>query len=248
MAKEERDPWVQELLGSELYKYDVFQQLIDEILDAIEERFHLLPQGQLTLDQAGWPSYWTHEQEDRKSFLQVINQFSSNHAPLFGRLLTPLVQGIRVAGPFQPEWREGPAPRLVLMDGEGLGHTPDTATSLPTRITTRFEKADVILLVDDASQPLQAAPSTILKTVETSGHIGKLFICFTHFDEVRGDNLPDALARRNHVLSSLDNAIGAIGKETGLRTSAALRNTLQDRTFFVANIEDRHAFGHMTLR
>ena len=239
MAKEERDAWVQEMLESELYKYDIFQQLIDEIIDAIEERFHLLPQGHLTLDQAGWPSYWTYEEEDRKTFLPVVNQFSSNYAPLFGRLLTPLVQGIRVAGPFQPEWREGPASHLVLMDGEGLGHTPDTATSLPTRITTRFENADVILLVDDASQPLQATPSTILKTVETSGHIGKLFICFTHFDDVRGDNLPNALAKRNHVLSSLDNAIAAIGKETGLRSSAALRNTLQDRTFFVANIQER---------
>ncbi len=238
-VKEERDAWVQEMLESELYKYDVFQQLIDEIIDAIEERFHLLSQGQLAFDQAGWPSYWTYEEEDRKNFLPVVNQFSSNYAPLFGRLLTPLVQGVRVAGPFQPEWKEGSAPRLVLMDGEGLGHTPDTATSLPTRITTRFDNADVILLVDDASQPLQAAPSSILKTVETSGHIGKLFICFTHFDEVRGDNLPDTLAKRNHVLSSLDNAIAAIGKETGLRTSAVLRNTLQDRTFFVANIQER---------
>lgn len=239
VAKEERDAWIQEMLESELSQGDAFQQLIDEIVDAIEERFHLLSQGHLTLDQAGWPSSWTYEEEDRKIFLPVVNRFSSNYAPLFGRLLTPLVQGVRVAGPFQPEWREGSVPHLVLMDGEGLGHTPDTATSLPTRITTRFEHADVLLLVDDASQPLQATPSTILKTIETSGHLGKLFICFTHFDEVRGDNLPDAIAKRNHVLSSLDNAIAAIGKETGPRTSAALRNALQDRTFFVAKIQER---------
>lgn len=239
VAREERDAWVQELLESELSKYDIFQQLVDEIIDAIEERFHLLLQGHVIPDQAGWPSYWTYEEENRGDFLQVVNQFSSNYAPLFGRLLTPLVQGIRVAGPFQPEWREGTTPRLVLMDGEGLGHTPDTATSLPTRVTARFEHTDAILLVDDASQPLQATPSAILKTVETSGHKAKLFICFTHFDEVRGDNLPDVLAKRSHVLSSLDNAIAAIGKETGLRASAALRNTLQDRTFFVANIQER---------
>lgn len=239
VAKEERDAWIQEMIESELYKNDVFQQLVDEIIDAVEERFRLLPQSQLFFDQAGWPSYWTYEESDRKNFLPLVNQFSSNYAPLFGRLLTPLVQGIRVAGPFQPEWREIAPLRLVLMDGEGLGHTPDTATSLPTRVTTRFEDADVILLVDDASQPMQATPSTILKTVETSGHIGKLFICFTHFDEVRGDNLPNTHAKRNHVHSSLDNAIAAIGKETGLRTSVALRNALQDRTFFVSKIQEK---------
>jgi hypothetical protein len=32
----------------------------------------------------------------------------------------------------------------------------DTATSLPTGITTRFENADAILLIDDTSQPVLA--------------------------------------------------------------------------------------------
>src|SRR6266566_9852523 len=112
------------------------------------------------------------------------------HAPLFGRLLTPLVQGIRASGPFLPAWREGSSPRLVLMDGEGLGHTLDTATSLSTEVTSRFEKADAIVLVDSASQPMQATSSAVLKSVETGGHVAKLLICFTHFDSVEGDNLP----------------------------------------------------------
>ncbi len=235
--KDERDALLQELLEGELYKYDGFQTLVDDILDALEERFTLLQKGSIVRDKGGWPSYWTVEMQDRQDFLKTVNQFSSNYAPLFGRLLTPLVQGIRVAGPFQPEWKEGATPRLVLMDGEGLGHTADTATSLSTRITTRFEHADAIVLVDNASQPLQAAPVSAIKSVATGGHGAKLFLCFTHFDAVKGDNLPDLQAKRNHVLSSLENEITALSKEVGIRTSVALRNTLEERTFFVSNIQ-----------
>ncbi len=123
------------------------------------------------------------------------------------------------------------------MDGEGLGHTLDTATSLPTEVTLRFEKADAIVLVDSASQPMQAASSAVLKSVEASGHVAKLLICFTHFDGVEGDNLPTLRARRNHVRNSLENAITAIGRGMGLRASAALGNVVKDQVFFVSNIQ-----------
>jgi hypothetical protein len=237
-SKEDRDALIQELLENELYKYDAFQRLVDDIVDAVEERFSLLQlKGHTVFDQGGWPSYWKFEIEDREEFLKTINQFSSNYAPLFGRLLTPLVQGIRVIGPFQPAWRDEPSPSLVLMDGEGLGHTLDTATSLSTEVTSRFEKADAIVLVDSALQPMQATSSVVLKSVETGGHVAKLLICFTHFDSVEGDNLPTPRARRNHVRNSLENAITAIGKEMGLRASAALSNAVKDRIFFVSNIQ-----------
>lgn len=237
-SKEDRDALVQELLENELCKRDAFQELVDDIIDAVEERFSFLQQkGHTVLDRGGWPSYWTFKCEDREEFINTINQFSSNYAPQFGRLLTPLVQGIRVTGPFRPAWREGMLPRLVLMDGEGLGHTLDTATSLSTEVTSRFEKADAIVLVDSASQPMQAASSAVLKSVETSGHVAKLLICFTHFDSVEGDNLPTYRARRNHVRNSLENAIAAIGREMGLRASAALSNAVKDQMFFVSNIQ-----------
>lgn len=234
--REDRDAFVQEWLESELYKDEVYQALVDDIVDAVEERFTFLQQGHL-FDQSGWPSYWTFQIEDRVEFLRTITQFSSNYAPLFGRLLTPLVQGMRVMGPFRLAWQQGPIPRLVLMDGEGLGHTSDTAASLSTEITSRFDEADAIVLVDSASQPMQAAPGVVLKSVETGGHSTKLLICFTHFDMVEGDNLPDLQSKRNHVLSSLDNALAAIGKERGPRAAAALNHVLRDRVFFVSNIQ-----------
>jgi len=156
-SKEDRDAF-QELLEDELYNQEAFHRLVDDILDDVEERFEILQKGQIIREKGEWPSFWTFETSDREEFLKTINQFSSNYAQNFGRLLTPLVQGIRAAGPFQPAWKEGDMPRLVLMDGEGLGHSPDTTASISTRITDLYEKADAIVLVDSASQPMQAAP------------------------------------------------------------------------------------------
>ena len=86
--------------------------------------------------------------------------FSSNHDRQFGRLLTPLVDGIRVRGPFQPAAIElqDDERKLVLLDGEGLGHSAREAMSISTKVTERFTEADMILLVDDAQSPMQAAP------------------------------------------------------------------------------------------
>ena len=238
-SKEDRDAF-QELLEDELYNQEAFHRLVDNILDDVEERFEILQKGQIIREKGEWPSIWTFESSDREEFLKTINQFSSNYALNFGRLLTPMVQGIRVSGPFQPAWREGPMPRLVLMDGEGLGHTADTTSSISTRITDLYEKADAIVLVDNASQPMQAAPSAVLRSVMSSGHVSKLLVCFTHFDTVKGDNLPDQVAKKSHVLNSLDNAIIAVSKDLGQRAGYALKGPLdENRPFFVSNIQNQ---------
>ena len=73
-------------------------------MDEIEKRFDLLPPSAVTKNRQGWPLAWKGEWsvEKRGEFLTSILRFSSNYAPLFGRLLTPLVNGVRVAGPFSP--------------------------------------------------------------------------------------------------------------------------------------------------
>lgn len=175
---------VDELLEDQIRGDEPFNKLVDEIFDDVESRFKPLEPGSLHFDKAGWPSHWVLETEDRPEFIRRINAFSNNSARRFGRLLTPLVDGIRVAGPFRPKWGPETSPRLVLLDGEGLGHTPDSASSLSTDTTKRFDVADSILLVDNAAQPMQAAPVAVLKSLVTSGHEHKLVLCFTHFDDL----------------------------------------------------------------
>jgi hypothetical protein len=91
--------------------------------------------------------------DDRDDFIRHIRWFSSNYWPQFGRLLTPLVDGIRVKGPLYPNFLSE-HPKLALIDGQGLGHSPESSSSVTTHVTRRFSQVDVILLVDNAQQPM----------------------------------------------------------------------------------------------
>lgn len=227
---------IEELVEDYLVRMEEFDHLVDEVLDDVETRFDFLPNGEILRGRDGWPIKWTYQESDRSKFIHSVNKFSSNYAPNFGRLLTPLVDGIRVAGPFKPEWHNGDLPKLVLMDGQGIGHT-DSTSSLSTSVTSRFRIADAIVLVDNAAQPMQVAPCAVLQSLVTSGHASKLIVAFTHFDAVKADNLPDVSARKNHVTSSFDNAVYAIGKSLGREAELSLRSLIPKRLVFLADIQ-----------
>ena len=225
---------------------DRFQILAADLMGEIERRFESLP-GELTKTKQGWPESWFYESADRQTFLKIVSRFTSNYAPRFGTLLTPLVNGIRVAGRFAPNWLEASPDRsrargsvqefrFVLLDGEGLGHTPDPAASLPTSVTRRFEDVDAVLLVDNAAQPMQAATVAAMRNLASNGQAGKLIICFTHFDNVGGDNMPTFKLREQHVLASAENALTSIGEELGSFAERALRQRLGAACFFLANL------------
>lgn len=228
----------QELFEDAVKQREDFHALVDEILDTVEERFELLDPAGFRRDRNDWPLLWKFETDDREEFIRTVNRFSSNYAPNFGKLLTPLVQGIRVQGAFGPKWDSGGECKLVLMDGEGLGHTPDSSASISTSITQRLEQTDAVVLVDNAEQPMQAAPQALLRTLAASGHEGKLIVCFTHFDAVKGDNLPDVKSRKQHVFRSLENAIGGVGDALGKSAENALRRTLAEKTLYVSSIQN----------
>ena len=232
----------EEELDNLLRDDEEFQQMVDALMDEIERRFELLPPGHVARTKTGWPTSWIGEWEEgsieqRRSFLRSLSRFASNHAAYFGRLLTPLVNGIRVSGPFSPTWHEGPRPKLVLLDGEGLGHVPRSTSSVGTAVSRRIESADAVLLVDNATQPMQAAPVAIMREVISTGNSRKLIVAFTHFDEVRGDNLPTAAAKARHVLASAENVLAALGEDLGPFAERALRQRLESARFFLAGVD-----------
>ena len=153
------DELFEEELDNLLRDEEDFHEVADDLMEEIEKRFDLLPPGKIQKTRQGWLLAWSGEwpSEKRAEFLRAISRFSSNHAPLFGRLLTPLVGGVGVAGPFSAEWNGGEMPKLVLLDGEGLGHTPKSSSAVSTAVSRRIEAADAVLLVDSATQPMQAA-------------------------------------------------------------------------------------------
>lgn len=228
---------IEENLDSDLRQSDEFHEIVDSLIDEIEKRFASLDVGELRRNRQGWPTTWSWESADRAAFIKVVTRFSSNFAPLFGRLLTPLVNGIRVAGPFQPDWSAEPV-HLVLIDGEGLGHTPKSVATLSTHVATQLQAVDSVLLVDNAAQPMQAAPVAALKGIAVSGNASKLHVVFTHFDQVKGDNLPTFGDREQHVLASVENVLKAIGDELGPAAERVLRRRIDQARFFVGGIHE----------
>ncbi len=164
--------------------------------------------------------------------------FASNHYRQFGRLLTPLVNGVRVQGPLLPASDElRVAPRLVLIDGEGIGHSTKTASSISTRITRRFADVDMILLVDNAEQPMQSAPLELLRSVGSSGHADKLAIAFTHFDLVRGTNFGTFADKCDHVLHAVRDALGTLKHALGAPVTAMLERQVERHAFFLGGLD-----------
>lgn len=242
-ATDEKDQRViDELFEEELDKRtrddENFQQVVDSVMDEIEERFTLLSNGKLQKTKVGWPQSWTWETEDRNVFISEISRFASNHAPLFGTLLTSLVNGVRVAGPFYPVWTND-KPKLVLLDGEGLGHTPRSMSTISTTLSKRIDMVDAVILVDNATQPMLAAPVAAMKELVSSGNSAKLIFAFTHFDKVTGDNLPNPSARVDHVLASAENVLSSIGEDLGPFAERALRARLATSRVFLGNLNQR---------
>lgn len=229
---------VEENLDSSLRKTEDFHAVVDSLMDEIEKRFTTLDVGDLKRNRQGWPVTWEWKSDDRADFIRVVSRFSSNYAKLFGRLLTPLVNGIRVSGPFNPTWDRDEPVRLVLVDGEGLGHTPKSASTLSTHVSNQVQSVDAILLVDNAAQPMQAAPVAALKSIALSGNAQKVHLVFTHIDQVKGDNLPTFTARENHVLASVENVLTSIGDELGPAAERALRSRIDGAKFFVGGIQE----------
>lgn len=232
------DELLEEELDHLLRDDEEFHQVADVLMEEIEKRFDLLPSGEVKKTRQGWPLSWSSEwpYDKRAEFISEISRFSSNYAPLFGQLLTPMVNGVRVAGPFSPVWNGTEVPKLVLLDGEGLGHTPNSSSTVSTAMSERIHAADAVLLVDNATQPMQAAPLAAMREVEITGNGRKLIIVFTHFEEVKGDNLRDSRAKKQHVLASAENVLATLGKELGLQAERTLRHRVQDACFFLGGI------------
>ncbi|MEU8122388.1 hypothetical protein AB0C21_27085 [Spirillospora sp. NPDC049024] len=229
------EEYIEDELERRVRHSDVCARIVDAFLRAVEDRFAVLAEGDLRRDPAGWPVSWSWECADRAEFLRGITRFSSNQAAFFGRLLTPLVNGIRTAGPFRPLWAEREA-RLVLIDGEGLGHTPGSVAEVSTPLRKRLDEVDAIVLVDNAQQPMQAAPVAVMRTAAATGNGEKLFFLFTHFDLVKGDNLGSFSDRERHVLGSAENVLSDIREELGL-AERILRRRLDEARFFVGGID-----------
>lgn len=94
----------------------------------------------------------------------------------------------------------------------------------------------MILLIDNAQSPMQAAPLELLRSVGTGGHGHKLGVVFTHFDQVRGDNLRSYTQKVNHVHASIDNALSGMRDSLGAPVTEILKRQLDNRNFYLGGL------------
>ena len=80
--------------------------------------------------------------------------------------------------------------------------------------------------------------SPALKGIAVSANASKLHVIFTHFDQVKGNNLPGFSDREQHVLASVENVLKSIGDELGPAAERVLRRRIDQARFFVGGIQD----------
>lgn len=218
-----------------------FNDLVNYILQLIKKRFTAIKYGLFHKDNRGWPDYWYHDSKDKLEVIKMMRWFAGNEGRRFGELLAPVVNGIRLEGPFKPSWwKNHIPPKLVLIDGEGIGHDSNITTSIPMDVTTRFKEMDTIILVDNASQPMLEAPKIILSEAMARGQLEKLMIAYTRFDQVHGTNMIDEEDRFNHITGIQAGAIEGIQEANNLNPKLIrqLRNHLEDFTFFFSQTHE----------
>lgn len=228
-----------DLIEEQATASDEFLELTSDILDEIRSKFELIADGKFVKTTTGWPRAWYLDTsaEQRDTFLKSARFFSGIAHQSWGKLLTPLVNGMRVSGPFKPSWSDT-QPKLILIDTEGLLHKAGTSADLPEQTLALLHEVDVILLVDSAKNSMtNFAAGKALEGVVNSGHTQKLAMVFTHMDAVKGDNLKGR-AKLDHIFGGVRNvAENQLAKNVSTEAARHLLQHLETNTFYVGKID-----------
>src|ERR1051325_3040776 len=157
---------------------DQLNALCEEILEELEARLCIVT------GETSWPVVHRIAPTPHKAeFFQRLQPFYQNNRKLFGALVTPLVQGIRVRGRFSPpQWASSSLPNLVLLDGQGVGHEQGGPTkinrTIPPDLARKFSGADIICLVDRAVPAMTGDAPILLENLIVRGHQDRLALVF----------------------------------------------------------------------
>ena len=214
---------------------DQLDALTEEILEELERRLCA------ATGQSSWPvTYRVADTANKADFFRRLRPFYQNNRNLFGALVTPLVQGIRVRGRFTPpSFTATKVSTWVLLDGQGVGHEQGGATkinrTIPPELAKKFSGADLICLVDRAVPAMTGDAPIMLENLIVRGHQDRLALIFTHFEDVEAPDLNWA-GRKAKVLEGLSNAIQAIVSLPKAQR-VLLERTAESKTYFLARMD-----------
>jgi hypothetical protein len=235
--------WLQDLAEQS----DAYATLASELLDDLREKFDEISFGQLVKTTTGWPRLWLMKEpaSKRAEFLSAVRFFSGIDRRDWGRLLTPLVNGIRVAGPFVPSWMSGRAvPRFVLIDTEGLGHKASTVPDVPDYIVSRFPESDAILLVHKGDVPFSFEGGKALEAIGGAGQTAKTVMIFTRMDQVKGPNIKGWQAKRDYSFGGVRNVVEhQIAKSLTPDVARFMLSHLEKDPFYLGSLQNGDPAG-----
>lgn len=214
---------------------ELAEELCGSIVDEVQRRFKLLENGEKITANGKWINGYYYTSDNREEFIDIIKRFTSNNKYEWGKLLSPLVTNIRVKGDFRPEGYEK-AVKMVLFDGQGLGHKT-TATSVPFVISEKYKKADAIIIVDNATSPMLANAKLAVKDVITSGFAEKIFMCYTHIDEMQGENFARFNDKREHIVSALSAYLSELRKSDPLVFSGHEETMVIESCYYFSELD-----------
>lgn len=229
------------LVEDAVYSHEAFRTGCRKILsDIVSQYLNATSQGQLTRNESGWPETWAYSTRSRTDFIRLLGRYSGNSKQQWGTLITPLVEGIRISGPFRPGWLNGSIPKLVIVDGKGVGHdvSEDERAPVSTALTALFPEVDNIVLVDIAPRPMQGETKETIAAILTQGHLDKTILAFTKFDDMVADNFEDDTDRKDHILSKFHQVADALGENPnyGQAAKEALRGIPDNRFAYLSNL------------
>jgi uncharacterized protein YqeY len=231
----EQDEMVVEEYWPQYIDDDQLDALTEEILEELERRLCA------ATGQSSWPVICrVAAMANKAEFFRRLRPFYQNNRKLFGALVTPLVQGIRVRGRFGPaSFATTKQPTWVLLDGQGVGHEQGGATKInrtvPPELAMKFSGADLICLVDRSVPAMTGDAPILLENLIARGHQDRLAFVFTHFENVAAPDL-DLAGRKAKVLEGLSNAIQAIGSLPKAQR-VLLERTAESKSYFLARLD-----------
>lgn len=224
-----------------VYSHEAFRKGCQKIfIDIVSQYLNVTSLGKLTKNESDWPETWTYSTRSRADFIRLVGRCSGNSKQQWGTLITPLVEGIRISGPFRPDWLNGSIPKLVIVDGKGVGHdvSEDERAPVSTALTALFPEVDNIVLVDIAPRPMQGETKDTIAAILTQGHLSKTILAFTKFDDMVADNFEDDTDRKDHILSKFHQVADALGANPnyGQAAKEALRGIPDSRFAYLSNL------------
>ena len=220
-------------------KMDWCLEFVERIMSLINTVIHRVLGDNLIykeVNKNGWIDFIFAEKLDRKSCLKILESVASNKKSLFGRIITPIVESIRTKGPYIPMGIEKKDDyKFIFFDGRGLDHILKEAFSIPPEIDEKLRKADSILWVNDASEGMKYNAEKFFNHIEISGYTSKLYMGFTHFDKIQGDNFYGIESKVQYVVGNMNQVLDLL---EGSKVENIKKN-LNDKLFFLENLHKK---------